>query len=193
MSAPDLPTGYRWATAEETEAYCIDPTRFPMMMVVARDADASGVPYTDGEADLALPAKRMVPDFSMDVVGEYTGNPYPEQREYRVTMAHDPGDGIQLLVVDSGGAPVAKPLTITEELADGITSMATTNHDLDGYADDWALPTGMGRSLSWTLQTDLDCDIRLSEGQISEIGDWLLYATGERDWDWTTQGEVYEV
>jgi hypothetical protein len=49
----DLPTGYRWATAEETEAHAV--TENPMMVVVPRTVDSSGTPYTEGEADLALP------------------------------------------------------------------------------------------------------------------------------------------
>ena len=134
---------------------------------------------------------RMVPDFSMDVAGEYGGNAYPEQREYEVRLAHDPADGIQMLVTDSGGAFVAEPLVITEELADGITSMATTNHDLDGYRDDWALPDGMGRSLSWMLQTDLEVTIELGEHQIEQIADWLDYATGAKTWDWVSDGEEW--
>jgi hypothetical protein len=139
----------------------------------------------------AEPATRLVPDFSMDVAGEYGGNAYPEQREYRVTMAHDPTDGAQMLVVDSGGAFVAEPLVITPELADGITSMATTNHDLDGYRDDWTLPDGMGRSLSWMLQTDIDDTIELGEHQIEQIADWLDYATGAKTWDWVSDGEEW--
>jgi hypothetical protein len=139
------------------------------------------------------PAARLVPDLSMDVTGEYQGNAYPEQREYRVTLAHDPGDGIQMLVTDSGGAPVAKPLLVTPELAEGVISMADIDHDLSAYDDDWTLPSGMMRSLSWTLQTDMDCEITLDQGQINTIAEWLRYATGERDWDWTTQGEEYEV
>jgi hypothetical protein len=189
----DLPEGYRWATEAETEEYGADPITHPEMLVVVRTADATGQPYTEGEADLALPATRLVPDFSMDVSGEYTGNPYPEQREYRITMAHDPTDGAQMLVVDSGGAFVAEPLMITPELAEGIGWMAHTNHDLGAYEDDWTLPTGMGRTLSWTLDTDGDILIVLSEGQITEVADWLEYATGEKTWDWAEQGEVYEV
>jgi hypothetical protein len=138
-------------------------------------------------------AARLVPDLNLDVSGTFEGNAYPATYEYRVTMAHDPEDGIQLLVTDSGGAPVAKPLTITEELADGIISMGQTNHDLDGYQDDWTLPAGMGRTLSWILQTDMDHHVELGEGTITEIADWLEYATGEKTWDWATDGEVYEV
>ena len=116
----DLPDGYRWANAEETEAYGINPAAFPSMMVVIRTTDASGKPYTEGEADLALPATRLVPDFALQLTGEYQGNAYPDQREYEVRLAHDPTDGVQMLVTDSGGAPVAEPLVITEEMVDGI-------------------------------------------------------------------------
>jgi hypothetical protein len=49
----DLPTGYRWATADETEAHMV--TENPDMVVVPRTVDSSGTPYTEGEADLALP------------------------------------------------------------------------------------------------------------------------------------------
>src|SRR3954468_14595853 len=49
----DLPRGYRWATGPETEAHGVTPN--PDMIVVPRTADASGKPYTHGEADLALP------------------------------------------------------------------------------------------------------------------------------------------
>lgn len=45
----DLPRGYRWATEFESEH---NP---PDTIVVQRTADATGVPYTHGEADLAVP------------------------------------------------------------------------------------------------------------------------------------------
>lgn len=52
MNNSDLPTGYRWATAEETEAHLMTPN--PDMIVVPRTTDCSGHPYTQGEADLAV-------------------------------------------------------------------------------------------------------------------------------------------
>jgi hypothetical protein len=51
----DLPRGYRWATADEAEAHSVVPN--PGVVVVPRTVDASGVPYTEGEADLALPVR----------------------------------------------------------------------------------------------------------------------------------------
>ena len=124
-----------------------------------------------------------LPPFQMGVTGEYSGNSYPEQREYRVTMTQDPTDGIQLNVEDTGGFPVAEPLHITPELIDGITWMALTNHSLDGYEDDWTLPAGMDRVMTWDLQTHADVYISLSEPEIGEIAEWLRYASGEDEYN----------
>lgn len=45
----DLPAGYRWATFEEIER--------PDAIVVPRTVDSNGTPYTDGEADIAVPVE----------------------------------------------------------------------------------------------------------------------------------------
>lgn len=45
----DLPAGYRWATAEETEA------GHPDAIMVKRSTDSTGRPYTEDEADVAVP------------------------------------------------------------------------------------------------------------------------------------------
>jgi hypothetical protein len=45
----DLPVGYRWATAEETEA------NLPYAIVVKRTFDSAGNEYTQDEADVAVP------------------------------------------------------------------------------------------------------------------------------------------
>lgn len=49
----DLPPGYRWATAEETMT---EPHPFGTIVVI-RTEDSSGKPYTQGEADLAVPLR----------------------------------------------------------------------------------------------------------------------------------------
>jgi len=52
----DLPAGYRWATADETEQL----TRtggLPGHIIVPRTADQSGVPCTQNEADVAVPVE----------------------------------------------------------------------------------------------------------------------------------------
>lgn len=49
----DLPSGYRWADADETERIAAgDLTDY---IVVPRSTDSAGVPYTQGEADVAVP------------------------------------------------------------------------------------------------------------------------------------------
>ena len=55
MSDTDLPSGYRWATETETEAWTKDPLGHPEIITVPRTTDHTGKPYTEGEADLAVP------------------------------------------------------------------------------------------------------------------------------------------
>lgn len=49
----DLPSGYRWATAEECEEYAVGMHKDAI--VVMRTVDSNGIPYTQGEADIAVP------------------------------------------------------------------------------------------------------------------------------------------
>lgn len=51
----DLPTGYRWATGDETENWTARPDLFPFAIVVELTMDANGYRYTNGEADVAVP------------------------------------------------------------------------------------------------------------------------------------------
>jgi hypothetical protein len=66
----DLPDGYRWATADETEAY----ERIPGAIVVPRTADSNGTPYTHDEADIAVPDERdeLVDDPVCELCGTRT-------------------------------------------------------------------------------------------------------------------------
>ena len=50
----DLPAGYRWATEDETEAWGVG-VRYPGERWIKRTADSTGTPYTQDEADLAVP------------------------------------------------------------------------------------------------------------------------------------------
>jgi hypothetical protein len=59
MAAPiedDLPKGYRWANEDECEAYAKATSSVPGVIVVKRTFDCNGIPYTQDEADLAVPA-----------------------------------------------------------------------------------------------------------------------------------------
>ena len=81
----DLPTGYRWATAYETESHGRTPN--PDMLVVTRTADVKGIPYTHGEADLALPIRRLPRDEDGYI---QTSASYGELFAVRVTYNTDP-------------------------------------------------------------------------------------------------------
>ena len=54
MTNTDLPSGYRWATADETENW----ENVPNIIIVRRTTDANGTPYTHDEADLAVPKEQ---------------------------------------------------------------------------------------------------------------------------------------
>lgn len=128
-----------------------------------------------------------LPDLQMDVTGEYYGNPYAEQREYRIRMTQS-AVGIVMSVEDNGGSLIIGPIDITAELAEGIITMARTDHGLGAYRDDWTLPGGMDRQLCWGLG-DGENDVRLHSTHIDEVAAWLGYATGEDEW---TGGEDWE-
>ena len=70
--------------------------------------------------------------------------------------------------------------------------MASTDHGLGAYEDDWTLPEGMSRGIYWVLQTDMDHYVQLGPDGIDQIADWLAYVWGDKTWDWATDGEVYE-
>jgi hypothetical protein len=130
-----------------------------------------------------------LPDFQMDVTGEYQGNAYPESAEYRIVMLRHTTGSIMFCVENSSGSDIGQPLVLDDGLIEGITWMANTNHDLGGYQDDWDIPAGMDRQLVWTLQTDIDHYVQLTEDQIDQVAAWLRFATGEDEW---TGGEVWE-
>lgn len=134
---------------------------------------------------------KAVPDFSMEVYGEFQGNAYPERTEYRIVIAPNPAGTYTFLVEDTGGYAVAQPLELTAELIDGIRTMSSTDHSLAGYEDDWAIPDGMDRQISWTLQTNLEHLVVLTETQIDWIVEWLDYADGTKTWDWDEMGEEW--
>jgi len=139
------------------------------------------------------PDERLVPDFVLDVGGEYGGNAYPEQVALRVGITVLGTKEDYGLTVETTGGDVVGSMTISRTEADGIMSMARIDHDLSGYEDDWAIPTGMIRTLQWVLPTDVDYEVVLTANQIDEVADWLDYATGTLTWDWAEQGEEWSV
>jgi hypothetical protein len=59
VNVDDLPDGYRWATADECEAYSVAPSSYPQFIIVTRTVDTHGRPYTEGESDIACPIGLM--------------------------------------------------------------------------------------------------------------------------------------
>jgi len=73
----DLPDGYRWATEEE--CYVLEGGQFPEeVRIVARTVDTLGRPYTEGEADIAVPI-----DYDMGLEPE---EPTPEMLTYKEAL-----------------------------------------------------------------------------------------------------------
>jgi len=129
-----------------------------------------------------------LPSLSMDVTGHYVGDAYPHEADYRVRLKEQQ-HVYHLIVEDSGGFRVGE-MVLDEALVDGIQRMASTDHSLSGYEDDWKIPDGMGRTLVWTLPTKgTDHYVELDDGQIDEVAAWLRFATGEEVWD---GGEEWE-
>jgi hypothetical protein len=139
--------------------------------------------------DLGLPLKGItVPPLQMDVTGEYQGNAYPEAQELRIHMTIlGTGEDFGLVVEDNAGG-VINSVTISEAEADGIQKVASTEHSLAVYEDDWKMPPGIERTVQWDLGSG-DTYLVLSSGHIDEIAAWLRFATGEEEWD---GGEVWE-
>lgn len=74
MTNTDLPAGYRWATADETELY--QYSGYPGARWIYLTVDEQGVPYTQGECDMAVPEDTPVFYFDDDepVVEEDQGS-----------------------------------------------------------------------------------------------------------------------
>ena len=120
-----------------------------------------------------------LPAFQMDVTGEYLGNAYPEQQEYRVRITALEGERFQLTVEDASGTVVGGGEEFGFDVAEGIQKVASTDHGLSFYEDDWKLPAGMDRMITWTLPTFTDVHVELNESQIDQVSHWLNYALGE--------------
>ena len=131
-----------------------------------------------------------LPAFVKDVSGQYYGGAFWDSADYRVKIVALDGTGknFRMTVETAGGSEVGTyEFGIAE--AEGIARMASTDHGLGGYEDDWAIPSGMGRTLSWSLPTVMDHLVVLEQDVIDEIADWLEYATGQKTW---TGGDEWE-
>jgi hypothetical protein len=132
-----------------------------------------------------------LPAFEKDVQGQYYGGAFWDDDDYRIKIVTTDGTGEKfLMTVETSDGTEVSQIEFGAAEADGIARMASTDHGLGGYEDDWTIPMGMGRTLTWTLPMDNDSHtVVVHEDVIDEIADWLEYATGEKTWD---GGEVWE-
>jgi hypothetical protein len=180
----------REAAQQARDAQTREGTTATVFEVAQQIGERFGEPVTV-DLDEEQPDERLVPDFQMDVAGEYGGNAYPESHGLRIGITVL-GTGEDFgLTVETEGGDVVGSMTISLDEADGIIRMGTTDHSLSGYEDDWKIPGGMERTIEWVLPTDMNYTVILNANQIDEVAEWFSYATGEKTWDWAEQGEEW--
>ncbi len=131
-----------------------------------------------------------LPALVKDVSGQYYGGAFWDSADYRIKIVTLDGSGenFRMTVESASGGEVGTYEFGLAE-AEGIARMASTDHGLGAYEDDWTIPSGMGRTLSWSLPTVMDHLVVLEQDVIDEIADWLEYATGQKTW---TGGDEWE-
>ena len=122
-----------------------------------------------------------LPAFTKDVTGQYYGGAFWDSADYRVRIK-EVQHVYRLMVEDPAGTMLAD-VVLDQSMVEGILRMASTDHDLSGYEDDWVLPVGMRRTLSWDLPVGDDHSVVLNEADIDEVAAWFEYATGEETYD----------
>jgi hypothetical protein len=131
-----------------------------------------------------------LPAFQKDVPGQYYGGAFWDFAEYRIKIVTLDGTGERfVLSVETASGGEIGEHEFDAAVAEGIARMASTDHGLSAYEDDWAIPMGMGRVLTWDLPTVEDHLVVLDEAAIDEIAAWLEYATGEKVWPGGTEWE----
>lgn len=124
-----------------------------------------------------------LPDLQMDLTGRYNGGAYWNEAEYRVIAREADDIGTYAIVVeDTAGNVVGEQVLSAEQTAD-LIDVASRDHSLSGFDDDWDLPRGIERRIEWVLQTNMDHEIVLTSDQIDEVAMWLRYATGVAEYD----------
>ena len=131
-----------------------------------------------------------LPAMVKDVPGQYYGGAFWDSADYRVKIVTLDGSGENFrMTVESASGGEVGTYEFGMAEAEGIARMASTDHGLGAYEDDWTIPFGMARVLTWDLPTIMDHLVTVDEDVIEEIADWLEYATGEKVW---TGGDEWE-
>lgn len=148
------------------------------------------VAYAQKRADEENQRKR-VPDLVITVTGQYGGgHGWSSGCVYQVTLAElDTGEDFGLVVEDASG-DVVNSMALTVDLVVGIRAMTTIDHNINTAEEDWVLPEGMRRILVWDVG-DFENVVVLNQAKIEEIAEWLVYAVGDKEWDWDEQGEEW--
>jgi hypothetical protein len=143
LSDTDLPAGYRWATEDETDR--------PDAIPVKRTADSTGRPYTQDEADLAVPDEKARLEY---LRGEIRAEriSYGEVSELQGLVDYiEPGD-VELL-----------------EWA-GVPEFPNEEDDVDRFGRHWDLPANELCDLCGQPDNTGDCDhTRLTDDQVATL------------------------
>jgi hypothetical protein len=167
-----------FADIAEAQGWNAESRETILMMYIDGDQEMDLPTFAQARADEENAGASGLPDLTMDVHGEYYGNAYPESADFRVRMSiMVPGDRYLLTVETADGTEI-DTVPLGEEEVDGIQKIASTDHSLEGYADDWTIPVGIDRTVHWDL-SDAEHFVRLNEQQIDEIAQWLRFATGQ--------------
>jgi hypothetical protein len=124
-----------------------------------------------------------LPDLQMDVTGRYNGGAYWNAAEYRVLAREADDTGTYAVVVEDTSGSIVGEQVLSAEQSRDLIDVASRDHSLSGFDDDWDLPAGIERRIEWVLQTNMDHEIVLTSDQIDEVAMWLRFATGEEVWD----------
>jgi hypothetical protein len=129
--------------------------------------------------------KPPVPEAHLDVVGHYTGNPYPIEQEYRVILRAD--EDYYVVEVETTGGDQINRLLLNEDRAQDVLSSLNSDQD-----DPRGAGVGIYYETSWQVG-DIPNDIVIRGAHIEEVTRWFEYATGADEWDWDEQGEEWMI
>lgn len=117
-----------------------------------------------------------LPHLTLLETGRTYGGQYYTEREYEITFETDPRGGASVTLADTAG----NTLWYTHLDAAGVAAahqMTTREPELADRP-----VAGLHVAPVWTLGDDSDYVVLLSS-QLAEIGAWLEYARGAKEWD----------
>lgn len=117
-----------------------------------------------------------VPHLSMLETGHTYGGQHYTEREYEITFETDARGGASVTLADTAGNTVWDTHLDEAELA-------AAHRMVTRAPEPPAKPiAGLHVAPVWSLGDDFDYVVLLSS-QLEQVGAWLEYATGAKDWD----------